>query len=252
MNRILFIVEGEHDEITYIDRLFNVCNPLQKYTIFPYKTNLHNLAKFMFAGEEIDDSLDIREVLKEHESNPDLKNELSQDFSDIILVFDFEPQQDFPRFELIRKMLQYFNNSTENGKLYINYPMMQAYRHFSHLPDDSFRDVIVKKEEFNHYKAIVDSISIYKNTSHHSYSLFVSMAVHQLRKLNFILNGKYELPNIAYVNTWKQEELFDVQLNNLHISNWIFVIHTFSLFLIEYNPTTFYNEITKHAGKYSI
>lgn len=252
MNKVLFIVEGPDDELKYIDRLFKVCNPLQKYSIVPYKTNLHNLAKLIVLDGEIDDSLDIRQVLKEQEKDPKIKEDLSQNFSDIILVFDFEPQQDHPRFELIRKMLVYFNSSTENGKLYINYPMMQSYKHFSNLPDDTFKDRIFDLNSPKTYKEIVDSVSKFKNTAHHSYSLFMSLAYHHLKKTNYILNEKYELPDISFVTEWKQEELFDLQLNMLQEQETVYVDHTFSLFLIEYNPTLFYHQITQHPSKYSI
>ena len=46
----------------------------------------------------------------------ELKNKLSQEFSDIILVFDFEPQQDIPRFNLIRKL----NGKYDGRCFYLN------------------------------------------------------------------------------------------------------------------------------------
>lgn len=252
MNKILFIVEGQNDEVNYINRLFQVTNRSQKYTIIPYKTNLHTLARYIFDGEEIDDTLDIRQVLKEHEKDPEAKKELSVDFSDIILVFDFEPHHDHPCFDLIRKMITYFDNSTGNGKLYINYPMMQSYRHFAKLPDDSFRELAVTKMEASKYKELVDSVSKFKNITHHSYPLFVSLAYHHLKKLNYILNGRYLLPEIAFVNQWRQEKLFDNQIDHMNENNKVYVINTFSLFVIEYNPTDFYNQIKKHPTKFSI
>lgn len=252
MNKILFVVEGPNDEEKYIQRLIAVCSRLQKYTIVPYRTNLHNFAKYIFVDDEIDDSLDIRQVLKEHEKDPILKKELSQDFSDIILVFDFEPHHNYPRFDLIRKMLLYFDSSTENGKLYINYPMMQSYRHFSCLPDDSFKDLYALKSETKDYKELVNDVSKFKNIMHHSYQLFVSIAYHHLKKLNYIINGEYALPNINFAYKWKQEDLFDIQMNEMARNGRVYVINTFSLFLIDYNPTEFYNQITRHPTKYSI
>ena len=176
MNRILFIVEGENDEVKFINQLFQKCNISQKYEIVPYKTNLHNLANLLLVNNKLDESLDIKNVLKEIAKDEKDKEKLSQNFSDVILVFDFEPQQDVPRFELIRKLLKYFNNSTENGKLYINYPMMQSYRHFDKLPNKDFRDLKVVKEEDKHYKELVGNISKFKNVNHHSYPLFISIA----------------------------------------------------------------------------
>lgn len=253
MNKILFIVEGQNDEVNFIKRLFTKCNKLQKYEIVPYKTNLHNLAQMLIKNDTIDESLDIRQVLKENETDKQQLSKLSQDFSDIILIFDFEPHQDVPRFELIRKLLNFFNNSTENGKLYINYPMMQSYRHFDILPNKSFKNLTITKEDSKHYKQIVGEISKYQNVDHHSYQLFVSIAYHQLLKLNYIINGKYELPDISFVNQPNNQiKLFDIQYKLLREHGYIYVINTFSLYLIEYNTTEFYNQIKKHKAKFSI
>lgn len=251
-NKILFIVEGKNDEVRYIERLFKVSYPLQNYEIVPYKTNLHNLTKQVITDGKIDDSLDIRLVLKENEKDPEIKAKLSQNFSDIIMVFDFEPQQDIPRFEDIRKMLEYFNSSTESGKLYINYPMMQSYRHFAKLPDKSFNQLMVSKQDSKKYKEIVNGESKFKNIDHHSYQLFVSIAFHHLVKLNYVANGIEYLPDIQYIRTWKQENLFDIQLQLLNTSEEIYVINTFALYLVEYNPENFYNQIKKHSSRFSI
>lgn len=252
MNKILFVVEGQNDEVKYINRLFNKCNKLQKYEIVPYKTNLHNLADKLVVDGKIDSTLDLRLVLKEMEVDESEKSKLSQDFSDIILVFDFEPQQDVPRFDKIRVLLQFFDKSTENGKLYINYPMMQSYRHFAELPDAKFKELIVTNEDARHYKEIVGEISGFTNVDHHSYNLFVSIAYHHLLKINFILNGKYELPDKNFVYNLSQVDLFDIQLRLLNEKGYIYVVNTFALFIIEYNASEFYKRITIHKSEYSI
>lgn len=252
MNKILFIVEGTNDEIKFINRLFGKCNKLQNYEIVPYKTNLHNLACLLVKDGEIDSALDIRQVLKEKEKDPALKNKLSQDFSEIILVFDFEPQQDIPRFDLIRKLLIFFSNSTENGKLYINYPMMQSYRHFDTLPSKQFKDVIVTKDDALHYKEIVGQVSKFQNINHHNYNLFISFAYHHLLKLNYILENQYKLPNKEFIYNWSQIDLFDIQYKLLINHGYIHVINTFALYIIEYNADEFYKQITTHRSRFSI
>ena len=252
MGKILFIVEGENDEVKFINRLFSICQDLKNYEIFSYKTNLHNLANLIAKNGEITDDFDIQLFLKSIEKDSDKKEILSQNFSDIILVFDFEPQQDVPHFDLIRKLALYFNESTENGKIYINYPMMQSYRHFNKLPNKEFKDVIITKEDAKNYKEIVGNISNYTCVEHHSYALFVSLAYHHLLKLHYILNGKFELPPKDFIYNAKQVDLFDKQLSLLNSNGWIYVINTFMLYLVEYNPTTFYNQVTTHKSKYNL
>lgn len=59
-------------------------------------------------------------------------------FSAIYLVFDFEPQHYGYSDEKIRQMCDLFDNETELGKLYINYPMLEACKHLKSLPDPEF------------------------------------------------------------------------------------------------------------------
>lgn len=35
-------------------------------------------------------------------------------------------------------MSDYFSESTDEGKLYINYPMVEACKHFKDIPDDEY------------------------------------------------------------------------------------------------------------------
>ena len=130
--KLLFITEGENDEIIFIDKIFKKCYPNVQYDYYSYTTNIHTLVKLLFSdSEEIDEYLDIKSVLREHEKNEYKREKLSKTYSDIILVFDFDPHDSQAQFEKIKKMLMFFNDSTNNGKLYINYPMMQSYRHIN-------------------------------------------------------------------------------------------------------------------------
>lgn len=60
------------------------------------------------------------------------------DFTDIYLIFDYERQD--PNFSAadIEKMQESFSDSTDMGKLYINYPMVEAYLDFNNIPDEGF------------------------------------------------------------------------------------------------------------------
>lgn len=72
-----------------------------------------------------DESLDIIELIKEKAK---LKNELytynklkTGGFLDVYLIFDFDFQAPQYSQEKVLKMVNFFNNETEQGKLYINY-----------------------------------------------------------------------------------------------------------------------------------
>lgn len=251
---ILFIVEGEADEPVFIKKLFKVCYSKQNYKTYTYKTNLHNLAKRLeedypdFDKEEID----IQLILRSFEQCANKKAILNGSYTDIFLIFDFEPQQDYPRFNTIRRMLETFNDSTSLGKLFINYPMMQSYKHFSHLPDDSFCDNKVTIEQCKKYKELVGSISAYTDLNKYDYPLFISLTVHHLRKANYILNDIYTLPVKDEYLEWKQVAFFDKQIDYKNSCDLVYVLNTCIFILVDYNPSSFFRQLTDRKGQFYI
>ena len=79
---------------------------------------------------------DIIEVLRE--SNKKIREQLEglsrDDFSEVFLFFDYDVHQTnlgkADDGDVINQMLESFDNETENGKLYISYPMVEALRDF--------------------------------------------------------------------------------------------------------------------------
>lgn len=55
------------------------------------------------------------------------KVDISRDeISEIYLFFDHDGHSHLANREKLENMLQYFNNETENGKLYVSYPMVES------------------------------------------------------------------------------------------------------------------------------
>lgn len=79
---------------------------------------------------------DIIEVLREE--HEELKEQLEginrDDFSEVYLFFDYDGHQnnlsEDDDSDVLEQMLKSFDNETENGKLYISYPMVEALRDF--------------------------------------------------------------------------------------------------------------------------
>ena len=132
---IAFIVEGEDREPLIINNIFKVFFSHANFKIFmlPAEQNIYMLWKKL---KEDDFDTDIIEVLREE--HEDLEKQLDgigrDDFSEIYLFFDYDVHQnnlsrdDDPN--VLEQMLTNFDNETENGKLYISYPMVEALRDF--------------------------------------------------------------------------------------------------------------------------
>ena len=236
---LLFITEGEIDEPKFIDKYFKKCYPNIEYNYYTYTTDIHTLARLLFKDEEnIDEYLDIKSVLKENEKNEYRRQILSKRYSDIILVFDFDPHATRPEFGKIYKMLEFFNDSTNNGKLYINYPMMQSYRHICIYPEEDcdFKDRTIDIKKCSKYKQIVDKESCFQNINKYNYPKIMKIVGYQLKKANYILNKEYTIPNEETLKKIDLNNIYNIQCKKKDEESNIYVLNTFMLHLVEYNP----------------
>lgn len=88
--QVLLIVEGIKQEIKLFQALFRCYGLDIGYEIVSYNTNIYELYERMFS-DGFQDDLSLLGVLKERASEED-KWLFDQDYSDVLLVFDYEPQ----------------------------------------------------------------------------------------------------------------------------------------------------------------
>lgn len=63
-------------------------------------------------------------------------------FSQIFLFFDYDFQNRLGTQKvngILDEMLDFFSDETENGKLYINYPMIESLKYTKEIPDANYR-----------------------------------------------------------------------------------------------------------------
>lgn len=244
--KILFIVEGNKDEPSLINRIFELTDKNQKPSIYCYNTTLHTFADRLEKNyPDFDDgNTDIQLVLRGGENNEKEREKLSQSYNDIFLIFDFEPQHHKLHFETIRKMLEYYNDSSFEGKLYINYPMIQSYKHFDKLPDDSYKDLSVTIEQCKNYKYLVERVSKFTNLEKYNYEVLMMIITHNLKKANFISNNKYSLLSNEEYLSFDCVSVFDKQLENKG-AGFVYVLNTCVFIYVDYNPTVFFKQAHK-------
>ena len=235
--KLLFITEGDVDEPAFIDKIFEKCYPNVEYKYYSYSTSIHTLTSLLFTkNDEIDEFLDITKVLKENEKNEYKREKLSEEYSDIILVFDFDPHSDNPQFERIKKMLKFFNDSTNNGKLYINYPMMQSYKHIKDFFDEEFKDRVVEVSNCAKYKELVGKDSILKDLKKYNFPIIMKIVGFHLKKVNYMLNRDYSIPSYDDFYKLNLDDIYKMQCE-LKEHNKVSVLNTFVFNIIEYNPS---------------
>lgn len=161
--------------------------------------------------------------------------ELSKEaFSQIYLIFDFDPHYGKYSDEKIRKMLEFFDNETENGKLYINYPMFEATFYIDDFENPMllYEMVPISKCNGKCFKKKVKEISCFGRKNHLNFSLLNEKDVYQSIRWNYkraiYLIEQKELDYRKILE--KQIESKNAKANN------ILILSTFVLMIIDYNP----------------
>lgn len=248
VKKVLLIVEGDADEVKFLRSLFKNCYKKTDYKIYPYRTNIHVLAQELFDNyNDFDintEDTDIKLVLASLEKDEQKKKLLLDKYSDVFMIFDFEPQHDHPHFDTVKRMLKFYTDSTDQGKLFINYPMMQSYKHFSVLPSPTFATLEVELNNVKRYKEIVGKESKFTDLDKYNYVIYFSIAVHQLKKANKIVNNKYEIFNINEYLKFDFSKIYDCEINLLNTRKVISVINTCVFVLIDFAPKKFFDFVS--------
>ena len=144
--KILVLVEGAKTDIGLMNHLFHVYEMEDKYEIVSYNTEIYTLYNSMFRGKNPAD-FDLLLHLKEREPCTAKKLIFNEIYAEILLIFDLDPQDQKFSPTAIRDMLNYFSESTDMGKLYINYPMIEAFYHMKSIPDTDYDMYTVRMSE---------------------------------------------------------------------------------------------------------
>lgn len=244
MNKILFICEGEKAEKKFcnliIDKFFIQKNKPKEFVAFG--TNIYGL----YDELSKDNIIDIVELIKEKaKAKKDMYNynKLNEGgFAEVYLIFDFDhhaPQYDQ---EKISKMVEFFDNETENGKLYINYPMLESFKHFKEIPDNDFNSYKVSTKECLTYKELIGKISIiphYNDITEETLNIIIRQNIEKYFHLTNTLLKNYN----NYLNDFSQQKLLTHQLNNLNKEDSIFVLNTSLFWGIDYFGEKYFNNI---------
>ena len=251
--KILFIVEGENDEPRFIRRLLDVSQEPRPFEIYTYKTNIHILAQELYNNypDFDEDSINIQLVLSSIEPDNKKKKKLLEKYNDIFLVFDMEPQERHPHFDTVRRMLSYFCDSTNQGKLFLNYPMMQSYKDLPRLPYPDFKNTIVSMGSVNTYKKDVGNRSFCTDLSKYDRNIFYSLAAHHVAKMMYILEGVFRLPSVDEYLGINPVQILDEQITTIMIKDYVYVLNTSIFILIDFAPRRFFADIQDPKNNYS-
>lgn len=163
----LFIVEGDHEKDVLVHLLLKAFQEIDiaEEDVVIFHSNIYSLydaieEEYGEAWDEIGVDL-VYLMNKQGRYESDFED---VNFNNIVLMFDYERQD--PKFseEKLCRLQSYFSDSTDEGKLFLNYPMVEAYRDFAGWPDASFEytEVTSKLQTGQEYKSRVMNTMVAK------------------------------------------------------------------------------------------
>ncbi|MBR5364201.1 MAG: hypothetical protein IK134_12890 [Oscillospiraceae bacterium] len=262
--KTLLLVEGKSAEVKLFSKILD-CFPeinVNKQDILVYGTNLWTLYHALekeFGSTWYEGEIDFIEFLKSSpvileqiegfQLHPESLSDFSRNqFRDIFLVFDYERQD--PHFDAsrIRNMLGFWSESTENGLLYINYPMIEAYKHLKKpLPDLGYlskkcvcSELFSDETKQNKYKNIVGSESSFTDLRKYTRELFRDFVIHNLCKASVMTKGTTDISAETAQQFWQRlslEEILEVQnqCSQDAVNGFVHVLATCLFFIPEYH-----------------
>lgn len=260
---ILFIFEGKDDK-TYFESIKRLFFPEKSETfVCTYNSNIYSLYTKLKNHDALNGKLEVdtvsvfKEILIEKGDNT-LKDIREDEVSEIYLFFDYDFQEKSRTLEennkRLSEMLEYFTDETSNGKLYINYPMVESLRYTKELPDNDYWHYTVSRQKCqeDNFKHQVHEFSFYKSNLEYlvltikpaddetkiqqkadtAKTNWLHLVTMNTSKANYICNDKNELPE--GVNS--QKEIYDNQLTKYVDTEEckVSILNAFPIFLFDY------------------
>lgn len=246
-----FIVEGEFREPQVIDniskRFFNHGNC--KLIPLPAGENIYMLWKKLEAD---DFETDIIEVLRE--SSKELQKLLEglsrEDFSEVFLFFDYDAHQtnlgNADGQDALKQMLESFDNETENGKLYVSYPMVEALRDYEPNVCGNKESCFVYMNEIVNYKT--DSVARSHNPHVRDYSVDTWKEIIDVfaMRVSCLWNSRDTIEYNQYLDKVTPLEIFNLEIREAERQR-VFVLSAFPEFLIDYFGIKLWKTSVKHT-----
>ena len=245
----LLIVEGKHEKDELFKLLFQ-CFPEMKISrddIWIYGTNIYMLYDDIVKeyGEQWEkDDIDLPFVISKKQGMVPLR--YKEDFTNIMLVFDYERHDtNFSEDKIIR-MQKSFMDSTDMGKLYINYPMVESLKYTKQMPDNEFYNYIATREDCasHKFKSKAETFAYSKAKAYRFIDLnktneaevaanWVLLKGQNVKKANYIVNDIMDFPTSK--DAISQRQIFNAQKTKfVRPSESVSILNSFPIFLYDY------------------
>lgn len=170
-------------------------------------------------------------------------------FSQIFLFFDYDFQNRIGLENvntILEEMLEFFDNETDNGKLYVNYPMIESLKYTKTLPDANYWKYTVARQTCVEHKfkgeaevfACTEAkgykfIDLSKTDENEVRNNWAMLKEQNVSKANYIVSGKNIMPEDK--DAVDQYAIFKAQKEKYVCANdEVAILNSFPIFIHDY------------------
>ena len=244
----VFIVEGESREKRLVSELtatFFSSDSIQIITL-PAKQNLYMLYSLW---EKDDFETDIIELLVDiiPEARDNLAGIDRWRVDEIYLFFDYDihhnnystNRKDADDEKILLDMLNAFDNETENGKLYISYPMVEALYDYKRDMCEAYSNCYIYIDEVSDYKRLsgTDNPNSSRRLDYERWKEILNVFFLRVQ----CLFDMGEITFDDYRNSVTATAIYEKERWLKNNSNQVFVLSAFPEFILDYFKEDFWN-----------
>lgn len=210
----------------------------EEFNVFVYGTDLRRIVDETFPEGKYNPNVDLLEQLRKTEFLPHKRYHIEQKKYDYIyMIFDFDPSIEQDRLMMV---MDHFDDATDKGKLYLNYPTADSFRHVVSGNDEEFMDRTAG-EVGSRYKNVVDRSCLPKLRviDRCGTEILKELIQMHLKKANYILNGDYVLPKAEELKKLKSTEILEAQYLAKELYDEVYVLNTSVFNIAEMYPEKF-------------
>ena len=243
----IFVVEGEDRDLRFLNSLVRVFFQ-GKYEAqiisLPAKQNIYMLYNIL---KEDGFESDIVEILRDNveDAAEKLEGISRQEIDEVFLLFDFDLHQNNlsssinqDPLDVLKELVSYFDNETENGKLYVSYPMIEAAYDFVVDECETFTGCYLPLEKFVDYKTLSGTNNPVASWHFDYVQWAEAIKVFALRIQCLFKNSSIDYKSFrGEINTFS---ILEKQINLIERLHGVFVLGACPEFLLDYFNEAFW------------
>lgn len=243
---ILFVFEGGKAEPTVFDSIGKLFLSNEELCVVKCRHDLPTLYSNLK-----NNGYDLFRSLPFEENGIALPKDKRLDtlFSQVFLFFDYDFQNRIGTQrvnDILDEMLDFFNDETERGKLYINYPMIETLKYTKEMPDtDYWRYVVTREECVSHlFKGNAERFAYAQAKAFRFIDLvrtdkeivkknWEKLKVQNVSKANYLVTGHNAVP--LEKSAINQKNIFEAQKEKyVDTGEKVSILNSFPIFLYDY------------------